>query len=111
MGLIYYLSAQPNLRTELGTIDLIGRKLVHMAEFGLLWLLWLRALGWSGRAALAAGVVAIGWAIGDEYHQTFVDGREGAPRDVLIDIAGVVTAALLWFRVPRFRRVLRTRAA
>lgn len=107
MGLIYYLSAQPNLRTELGTIDLIGRKFVHMAEFGLLWLLWLRALGWSNRAALAAGAIAIGYAITDEYHQTFVDGRQGAPRDVLIDSAGVLLAALLWYRVPPVRRVLR----
>lgn len=111
MGLIYYLSAQPNLRTELGTIDLIGRKFVHMAEFGLLWLLWLRALGWSRGAAIAAGAIAILYAIGDEYHQSFVDGRQGAPRDVLIDSAGVLLAALLWFRVPRFRRVLRPRAA
>ncbi|MDO8185727.1 VanZ family protein [Conexibacter sp. JD483] len=107
MGLIYYLSAQPNLRTELGTIDLIGRKFVHMAEFGLLWLLWLRALGWSRGAAIAAAVIAIGWAIGDEYHQTFVDGRQGAPRDVLIDSAGVLIAVLLWYRVPHVRRVLR----
>ena len=98
MGLIFYLSAQPNLRTELGTIDLIGRKLVHMAEFGLLWLLWLRALGWSRAAALAAAAIAIGYAISDEYHQSFVDGREGAPRDVLIDSAGVLLAALAYHR-------------
>ncbi len=106
MGLIFYLSAQPNLRTELGTIDLIGRKFVHMAEFGLLWLLWLRALGWSRGAAIAAGAIAIGYAISDEYHQTFVDGRQGAPRDVLIDSAGVLLAALLYFRARPKRRLL-----
>lgn len=109
MGVIFYLSAQPNLRTELGTIDLVGRKLVHMVEFGLLWLLWLRALGWSARAGWAAGAIAILYAISDEWHQSFVDGRQGAPRDVLIDSAGVLLAALLYHRVllPRRRAALR----
>jgi VanZ family protein len=109
MGVIFYLSAQPNLRTELGTIDLVGRKFVHMAEFGLLWLLWLRALGWNTRAAWAAGAIAVLYAISDEFHQSFVDGRQGAPRDVAIDVAGILLAALLWFRVllPRRRRTLR----
>ena len=45
MGLIFFLSAQPDLSTGLGTWDLILRKLAHMAEYGLLWLLWWRALG------------------------------------------------------------------
>lgn len=106
MGAIYFLSAQPNLRTELGTIDLVGRKFVHMIEFGLLFLLWLRAFGWSGRAAWWAAAIAIGYAVSDEFHQTFVDGRQGSPRDVAIDSAGVAIAALVMWR----RRV-RARAA
>ncbi|MDW5597370.1 VanZ family protein [Conexibacter stalactiti] len=107
MGVIFYLSAQPNLRTELGTIDLIGRKFVHMAEFGLLWLLWLRALGWSTRAAWAAGAIAVLYAISDEFHQSFIDGRQGAPRDVAIDVTGILLTALLYYRVllPRRRQL------
>jgi len=105
MGVTYYLSAQPNLRTDLGTVDLVGRKFVHMFEFGLLWLLWARALGWSGRARWAAAAIAIGYAISDEFHQSFVDGRQGSPRDVLIDSAGVLLAALGWLKVrPALRR-------
>lgn len=95
MGAIFALSAQPDLGTDLGWIDLVGRKLVHMAEYGLLWLLWLRALGWRGRAPWAAAAIAIGYAISDEIHQTFVDGRHGSPVDVAIDSAGVLVAALL----------------
>ena len=45
MGLIFFLSAQPDLNSGLGTWDTVLRKLAHMAEFGLLWLLWWRALG------------------------------------------------------------------
>jgi VanZ family protein len=95
MGVIFALSAQPDLGTGLGAIDLVGRKLVHMLEYGLLWLLWLRALGWRGRAPWAAAAIAIGYAATDELHQTFVDGRHGTPVDVLIDATGVAVAALL----------------
>lgn len=96
MALIYALSAQPNLSSGLGTIDLIGRKLVHAGEFGLLFLLLLRALGWR-RPAIAAAI-AIAYAATDELHQAFVDGRHGTPVDVLIDSTGVAVAWLMWRR-------------
>jgi hypothetical protein len=96
MGVIFALSAQPDLGTDLGWIDLVGRKLVHMAEYGLLWLLWLRALGRGGRAGWVAAAIAIGYAVTDELHQTFVEGRHGAPLDVLIDATGIALAALAW---------------
>src|ERR671930_2027876 len=86
MAVIFFLSAQPNLSSGLGTIDLIGRKLVHMSEYGLLFLLWLRATRW--RTPLLATAVAIGYAVTDEWHQTAVAGRHGSPVDVLIDSAG-----------------------
>ena len=44
MGVIFFFSAQPDLGTGLGTWDLILRKAAHMAEYGLLWFLWYRAL-------------------------------------------------------------------
>ena len=94
MGVIFALSAQPDLGTGLGTIDLVGRKLVHMTEYGLLWLLWLRAFGWQRPWAAAA--IAIGYAATDELHQTFVEGRHGTPIDVLIDSTGVLVAALVF---------------
>jgi hypothetical protein len=94
MALIFVLSAQPGLSSGLGTIDLVGRKLVHMAEFGLLFILWLRALGWRRPAASAA--ITIAYAISDELHQTTVTDRNGSPADVLIDTTGVAIAWLLW---------------
>lgn len=106
MGVIFALSAQPDLGTDLGTIDLVGRKLVHMLEYGLLWLLWHRALRW--RHAWAAAAIAVGYAATDELHQTFVSGRQGTPRDVAIDALGVAVAALLHAHVRRRRRA-RTR--
>ena len=90
MALIFFFSAQPNLGTDLGTIDLVGRKLVHMLEYGLLWFLWWRAL--DRKRPVAAAAIAFAYAISDEFHQTFVDGRQGSPVDVLIDSAGIAIA-------------------
>jgi VanZ family protein len=96
MGLIFFLSAQPHLSSGLGVWDLIGRKIVHATEYGLLFTLWWRALGWGApRAPLLAAAIAIGYAATDEFHQTFVAGRHGSPVDVLIDATGVLIAWLV----------------
>ena len=97
MGLIFFLSAQPDLDSGLGTADTILRKLAHMTEYGLLWFLWWRALGYGNPLIPAA--IAIGYAITDELHQTTVDGRHGSPLDVLIDSAGVALASVAARRV------------
>jgi VanZ family protein len=103
MALIFYLSAQPNLKTDLGLLDLILRKLAHMTEYAALWGLWWRALGY--RHALAAAAIALGYAATDEFHQTFVDGRVGTPVDVAIDAAGIALAALAARRYSQPRSV------
>ena len=95
MAVIFALSAQPDLNSGLGTIDLIGRKLIHMTEYGVLWFLWLRALGY--RRPLAAAL-AIAYSVTDELHQTAIHGRHGSPVDVLIDSTGVAIAWALWSR-------------
>jgi VanZ family protein len=92
MAVIFFLSAQPDLSSGLGTADTVLRKLAHMAEYGLLWFLWWRALGYGNPLVPAA--IAIGYAVTDELHQTTVAGRHGSPLDVLIDAAGVGLAYL-----------------
>jgi VanZ like family len=97
MGVIYAFSAQPSLDSGLGLIDLIGRKLLHFAEYALLCFLWWRPLATvtSPRsAALYAFLIASGYAITDEFHQSFVEGRHGNVVDWLIDSAGAAAAAL-----------------
>lgn len=91
MGVIFFFSAQPHLSSSLGVWDLIGRKIVHAAEYALLCFLWWRPLRTrlSHRTALAtAFCLAIGYSATDELHQTFVSGRHGSPIDVLIDATG-----------------------
>ncbi|MBI3335026.1 MAG: VanZ family protein [Candidatus Portnoybacteria bacterium] len=38
--------------------------------------------------------LALLWAISDEYHQLFVEGREGTFRDVMIDAIGITLIPL-----------------
>jgi VanZ family protein len=90
-GLIFGLSSVPNLGTELGTWDLVLRKLAHFGEYAVLGLLLVRAFGREPLAA-AAGVA---YAATDELHQHFVHGRHAAFRDVAIDSAGVLAGLLL----------------
>ena len=108
MGLIFYFSAQPDLGTGLGVWDTILRKLAHMAEYGLLWFLWWRALRYS-KPALAV-LITIAYAITDELHQSFVEGRHGVWTDVAIDALGVGLAGLVVIaRAARRARVDRAR--
>jgi VanZ family protein len=107
MGAIFFFSAQPSLDSGLGWIDTVGRKLVHFAQYALLcFLLWrpLRTRMSDRRAALVALAVASLYAAGDEYHQTFVEGRHGSVVDWVIDTTGAAVVAL---RLGTRRRVAR----
>jgi VanZ family protein len=96
MGVIFFFSAQPDLATGLGVWDTILRKAAHMAEYGLLWFLWQRAL--QTRTPWPAVAITLAYAASDEFHQSFVDGRHGTPVDVLIDAVGVAIAVVLYTR-------------
>ena len=103
MGLIFFLSAQPDLASSRGLVDLVARKVIHAAEYGVLCLLWwlaLRPLAGERKGLLAAIAVAVVYAVTDEFHQTFVPGRLGTPVDVAIDAvgAGVAAAGVHWLR-------------
>lgn len=96
MALIFILSAQPDLDSGLGTLDLVLRKLAHATEFALLTLLWAWALRPATRLNVPlAALIALVYAASDEFHQTFVAGRSGTPADVLIDALGVGIALAL----------------
>lgn len=97
MGLIFFLSAQPDLSSGLGGWDLVLRKLAHMTEYALLFVLWRRAL--PDRPPLMAAAIAVAYAITDEFHQTFVEGRHGSPVDVLVDCVGIAAG---WVASHRF---------
>ena len=95
-GVIFAFSSVPSLSTDLGTWDTILRKLAHLAEYAILGALLDRALR---RPQLAVAIVfAALYAVTDEEHQVFVEGRHGAPLDVGIDILGALVGVFLWRR-------------
>src|SRR5215212_1722239 len=101
MAVIFALSAQPDLNSGLGTIDLVGRKIVHASEYALLCFLWWRALRTVAsptRAILLALALTVAYACTDELHQRSVHGRHGSPVDVAIDSVGAGVAALVIHR-------------
>lgn len=106
MALIFWLSAQPDLDTGLGVWDLILRKLGHALVFGALAALWWWALHPLARRPIPiAAAIALLYAVLDEYHQSFVEGRSGTVSDVAFDLAGIVVASLLLRRYSLGRRL------
>ena len=99
MMVIFAFSQQPALKAStIDWQDFIIRKIAHVTEYFILTLFYLWPLrkiqGFSrNRALITAGVLAFLYAVTDEYHQTFITGREGRARDVGIDSLGILLAA------------------
>lgn len=79
------------------------RKAAHMSEYALLSVLlylWLenRQFKVLKRSVIAA-FLAMLYAVSDEFHQLFVQGRAGSVRDVMIDSAGVLLGILVFVGV------------
>ena len=96
MGAIFYFSAQSAAEHHAWWV-IVSRKLGHVTGYALLTALWAWALqGVVKRPVLIAVFIAFAYACTDEFHQTFVSGRTGTPRDVAIDAIGMAIAALLF---------------
>jgi len=105
MGIIFILSSIPNLQSGLPSVfDLVLRKIAHIFVYFVLTSLVVHTLDpspmWWGTKLRTAFIIAFLYAISDEYHQSFVFGRHGAPLDVFIDSIGIVTA-LVWLRLKK----------
>jgi VanZ family protein len=106
MGLIFVLSAQPDLPRAPGPwLDTLLKKAGHAGAYGLLAWLYQRALRPRFRGSTLRVVsvgLAVVYALSDEYHQTFVPGRKGRLSDVAVDGVGACGAMLLdWWLVRR----------
>ena len=99
MAVIFRLSAIPGPDLPFfGEWDFIIKKAGHAIGFGLLGVSYYHALPprlpraarWS-----LAWIMALGFAVSDELHQTFVVGRTASLRDIGIDAFGA-TLFLIW---------------
>lgn len=92
--------------TSIRQFQLMVRKGAHVAEYAILSVLVCRALrlnrgvpagNWCRRSAAIAFLIAAGYAVTDEWHQSFVPSRDGSPHDAIIDMCGAALGlALLW---------------
>lgn len=103
-GVIFYLSSIPDYRTagQSELPELMFRKFAHLFEYGLLAFLLARALsgfGWEPRRVLVLGLfLCVLYAVSDEWHQSFIPGRFGKARDVVLDSLGAALVLSLYAR-------------
>ncbi len=104
MMLIFWFSSQPDLpRPASNFLNLVLRKSAHFGVYAVLALCYLYAIQRTrklqrhtpGTYALAL-LLAVLYAVSDEYHQSWTPNRRPAVTDVLIDTAGAITALALW---------------
>jgi VanZ family protein len=99
MAMIFLMSATPGEQVPVVIDDRVGHFVLY---FGLGVMLMFAAAGFSGegmtlRHVAGAFVVAAIFAVTDEWHQSFVHGRDSSLRDLLFDFLGAGSAqVLLW---------------
>lgn len=102
-ALISYLSSKPG--SGLPTWWFMRYdKVLHALEYGGLGFLLYRALPVENRAARLALAAGLGLAFGvlDEFHQSFVPGRQGNdPGDMTADLVGASLGALSFLMLAR----------
>jgi VanZ family protein len=99
MAAIFFLSAQPASRLPIfGEYDLLIKKIGHATGYALLGLAYYFALPPRIRVGyrwMLALLMAVLFALSDEFHQSFVEGRNSSLLDVLIDTTGAAFALAL----------------
>lgn len=99
---IFFLSSISELKSGLDTtLDIILRKIAHATEFGILnYLIFLALINFkilTKKSLLFSLIFTLMYAISDEFHQSFVPGREMAFLDFLVDSTGIALSFyLIW---------------
>jgi len=105
MGLIFFLSAQPDLpHPQTGWLNLLLSSAAHIFMFGVLAVLWAWALGQGRHGWLVALALTVLYALSDEFHQSFVPGRHADPFDLVCDALGAAVGLAAWVWLRRWRR-------
>ena len=81
---IFLFSARPANITPLNLLEQIIYKGGHVVGYGMLaWSIW-RAFEFQGNRRWLTWILAVLYAVTDEYHQSFVHGRHPTAFDVLV---------------------------
>jgi len=117
MGLIFFLSAQSRLPHLTPLSVTLEHKLGHVVFYGILagMVMWALRRGHGLRMSKSFALsvlVTAAYGASDEWHQTFVPGRDGQFSDVVIDTnAGAIGAAVYCIWILSRARNARTPAA
>ncbi|MGA6926677.1 MAG: VanZ family protein [Desulfosarcina sp.] len=98
---------------EFGPHFLLKDKVLHMAAYGLMAVLFLKACrrSWPERLSSAGWVVvsilfATLYGAGDELHQSFVSARQADGYDLLADFLGSILGSLAYMKITYRRGVV-----
>lgn len=109
-GVIFFLSSQPELpypkKMTAEVLSILGHFSAYSILAGLLYLAQTTS-GISGRRPAAIAIVASAlYGLSDEWHQSFVPGRDPSGLDVAVDTIGATVAVLtLHVAMPRLRHL------
>ena len=81
------------INIDLNTLTFVIRKIAHMCEYAILFLLIYYGLHKTFKYQyylLISLILTFLYACSDEFHQTFIPGRSGQFKDVLIDTIGMI---------------------
>ncbi|MBU1084784.1 MAG: VanZ family protein [Candidatus Beckwithbacteria bacterium] len=95
-GIIYSFSSMSiNKEAEFNWLDFVIKKSAHVTEYAILFWLLFRAMSGDNKNLtkkifIKVFIFTVVYALSDEWHQTFVPGREGTLRDVGFDTIGAL---------------------
>jgi VanZ family protein len=93
-------------------LNFVEKKTAHLIEYAILSILYFRAFIFSGikrkKAAILAIIVCFLYGLTDEFHQSFIPGREPTLRDVIIDTLGAGLGIFsVWKLLPKAPKKLK----
>jgi VanZ family protein len=104
MVVIFIASSTPSREMpDFGFWDTVVKKSGHIIGYGLLALCFWFAFRWKKRVVWLPLLLTVIYAITDEFHQSFIPGRNASLMDVLyFDTTGACLAlGLAWLRIKK----------
>ncbi len=115
MGLIFFLSSRTSLPNPSGISSSLEAITGHFTVYAVLAALVAFALADTGlptsRRLVAAFLFAVVYGVSDEFHQSFVPGRDPDPFDLMIDAIGATTGLVVLVFVERWQLLQRLNPA
>lgn len=104
MGTIFFFSHQPGDQLNLPSIPFLD-KIVHLLLYGLLAATILYVPSGDTRRQKPKTVCAVAllisllYGISDEYHQSFIPGRDASVGDLAADLLGIIIVLAAWLHL------------